>query len=310
MLTLEVWSPFQVHAYHYFEQLKLKNSGMNRNKSYPIVLSIAGSDSSGGAGIQADLKTFSALGVYGATAITAITAQNTLGVVSQMALPPQMVREQIIAVMDDLHPSVVKIGMLSNAEIVNAVAEVLSEYKPKIILDPVIVSTSGHRLLSVEAQDVIKEKLLPISELVTPNIPEMETLTNMPLSSFEEKEKAANYLLSLGAKAVLLKGGHEDGEVKTDILFCRTHEVSSQLIAHNSQLVSESISTQNVHGTGCTLSSAIAAFLALDYSLEDAVREAKRYITEAIRAGADVKIGHGFGPVNHFFNPKPLFKNE
>ncbi len=283
---------------------------MNRNKSYPIVLSIAGSDSSGGAGIQADLKTFSALGVYGATAITAITAQNTLGVVSQMALPPQMVREQIIAVMDDLHPSVVKIGMLSNAEIVNAVAEVLSEYKPKIVLDPVIVSTSGHRLLSVEAQEVIKEKLLPISELVTPNIPEMETLTNMLLSSFEEKEKAANYLLDLGAKAVLLKGGHEDGEVKTDILFCRTHEVCSQLIAHSSQLVSESISTKNVHGTGCTLSSAIAAFLALDYSLEDAVKEAKRYITEAIRAGADVRIGHGFGPVNHFFNPKPLFKNE
>ena len=283
---------------------------MNRNKSYPIVLSIAGSDSSGGAGIQADLKTFSALGVYGATAITAITAQNTLGVVSQMALPPQMVREQIIAVMDDLHPSVVKIGMLSNAEIVNAVAEVLSEYKPKIVLDPVIVSTSGHRLLSVEAQEVIKEKLLPISELVTPNIPEMETLTNMPLSSFEEKEKAANYLLSLGTKAVLLKGGHEDGEVKTDILFFRAHEVCSQLIAHSSQLVSESISTKNVHGTGCTLSSAIAAFLALGYSLEDAVKEAKRYITEAIRAGADVKIGHGFGPVNHFFNPKPLFKNE
>ena len=283
---------------------------MNRNKSYPIVLSIAGSDSSGGAGIQADLKTFSALGVYGATAITAITAQNTLGVVSQMSLPPQMVREQIIAVMDDLHPLVVKIGMLSNAEIVKAVAEVLSEYKPKIVLDPVIVSTSGHRLLSVEAQDVIKEKLLPISELVTPNIPEMETLTNMSLSSFEEKEKAANYLLSLGTKAVLLKGGHEDGEVKTDILFCRNHEVCSQLIAHNSQLVSESISTKNVHGTGCTLSSAIAAFLALGYSLEDAVKEAKRYITEAIRAGADVKIGHGFGPVNHFFNPKPLFKNE
>lgn len=282
---------------------------MNRNKSYPIVLSIAGSDSSGGAGIQADLKTFSALGVYGATAITAITAQNTLGVVSQMALPPQMVREQIIAVMDDLHPSVVKIGMLSNAEIVNAVAEVLSEYKPKIVLDPVIVSTSGHRLLSVEAQEVIKEKLLPISELVTPNIPEMETLTNMPLSSFEEKEKAANYLLSLGAKAVLLKGGHEDGEVKTDVLYSKGQQ-STDNGQQSLSLVSESISTKNVHGTGCTLSSAIAAFLALDYSLEDAVREAKRYITEAIRAGADVKIGHGFGPVNHFFNPKPLFKNE
>ena len=308
MLTLEVWSTFQVHAYHYFEQLKLKNSGMNRNKSYPIVLSIAGSDSSGGAGIQADLKTFSALGVYGATAITAITAQNTLGVVSQMALPPQMVREQIIAVMDDLHPSVVKIGMLSNAEIVKAVAEVLSEYKPKIVLDPVIVSTSGHRLLSVEAQEVIKEKLLPISELVTPNIPEMETLTNMPLSSFEEKEKAANYLLSLGAKAVLLKGGHEDGEVKTDVLYSKGQQstVNGQ---QSLSLISESISTKNVHGTGCTLSSAIAAFLALDFSLEDAVKEAKLYITAAIRAGADVKIGHGFGPVNHFFNPKSFFKN-
>ena len=282
---------------------------MNRNKSYPIVLSIAGSDSSGGAGIQADLKTFSALGVYGATAITAITAQNTLGVVSQMALPPQMVREQIIAVMDDLHPSVVKIGMLSNAEIVNAVAEVLSEYKPKIVLDPVIVSTSGHRLLSVEAQEVIKEKLLPISELVTPNIPEMETLANMPLSSFEEKEIAANYLLSLGTKAVLLKGGHEEGEVKTDVLYFKGQQ-STDNGQQSLSLVSESISTQNVHGTGCTLSSAIAAFLALDYSLEDAVREAKLYITESIRAGADVKIGHGFGPVNHFFNPKPLFKNE
>lgn len=282
---------------------------MNRNKSYPIVLSIAGSDSSGGAGIQADLKTFSALGVYGATAITAITAQNTLGVVSQMALHPQMVREQIIAVMDDLHPSVVKIGMLSNAEIVNAVAEVLSEYKAKIVLDPVIVSTSGHRLLSVEAQEVIKEKLLPISELVTPNIPEMETLTNMPLSSFEEKEKAANYLLSLGAKAVLLKGGHEEGEVKTDVLYSKGQQ-STDNGQQSLSLISESISTKNVHGTGCTLSSAIAAFLALNYSMEDAVKEAKRYITEAIRAGADVKIGHGFGPVNHFFNPKPLFKNE
>ena len=137
----------------------------------------------------------------------------------------------------------------------------------------------------------------------------METLTNMPLSSFEEKEKAANYLLDLGAKAVLLKGGHEEGEVKTDVLYFKGQQstVNGQ---QSLSLISESISTKNVHGTGCTLSSAIAAFLALGYSLEDAVKEAKRYITEAIRAGADVKIGHGFGPVNHFFNPKPLFKNE
>ena len=283
---------------------------MNQNKSYPIVLSIAGSDSSGGAGIQADLKTFSALGVYGATAITAITAQNTQGVNSQFALPPQMVYEQITAVIDDLNLSVVKIGMLSNVEIVNTVADALSNYDVKIVLDPVIVSTSGHRLLSVEAQDVIKERLLPMCEIVTPNIPEMETLTDMPVSTFEEKEKAANHLLSLGAKSVLLKGGHEDGEKKTDVLFSKCHGEGSQLIAHSSQLVSETISTNNVHGTGCTLSSAIAAFMARGLSLEDAVREAKIYVTEAIRAGADVKIGHGFGPVNHFFNPKPLIKNE
>lgn len=282
---------------------------MNQNKSYPIVLSIAGSDSSGGAGIQADLKTFSALGVYGATAITAITAQNTLGVNSQFALPPQMVYDQITAVIDDLNLSVVKIGMLSNAEVVNAVAEALGKYKLKIILDPVIVSTSGHRLLSIEAQDVIKERLLPMCELITPNIPEMEMLANMPVSSFEEKEKAANYLLSLGAKSVLLKGGHEEGEVKRDYLFFdgqQTTVIGQQSLS----FVSESISTNNVHGTGCTLSSAIAAFMARGSSLEDAVREAKLYVTEAIRAGTDVRIGHGYGPINHFFNPKPLVKNE
>ena len=275
---------------------------MNQNKSYPIVLSIAGSDSSGGAGIQADLKTFSALGVYGATAITAITAQNTQGVNSQFALPPQMVYEQITAVIDDLNLSVVKIGMLSNVEIVNAVADALSNYDVKIVLDPVIVSTSGHRLLYVEAQDVIKERLLPMCEIVTPNIPEMETLANMPVSTYEEKEKAANHLLSLGAKSVLLKGGHEEGEIKKDYLFFNGQQ--------SLFFVSETILTKNVHGTGCTLSSAIAAFIARGLSLEDAVREAKLYVTEAIRAGADVKIGHGFGPVNHFFNPLPLIKNE
>lgn len=275
---------------------------MNQSKSYPKVMSIAGSDSSGGAGIQADLKTFSALGVYGATAITAITAQNTQGVNSQFALEPQMVYDQIAAVMDDIEPSVVKIGMLSNVEIVNAVADALSNYDVKIVLDPVIVSTSGHRLLYVEAQDVIKERLLPMCEIVTPNIPEMETLANMPVSTYEEKEKAANHLLSLGAKSILLKGGHEEGEIKKDYLFFNGQQSLS--------FVSETILTKNVHGTGCTLSSAIAAFIARGLSLEDAVREAKLYVTEAIRAGADVKIGHGFGPVNHFFNPLPLIKNE
>lgn len=279
---------------------------MISQKTYPIVLSIAGSDSSGGAGIQADLKTFSALGVYGATAITAITAQNTQGVNSQYALNPQLVYEQIIAVFDDLHPSVVKIGMLSNAEIANAVAEALSKYSATMILDPVMVSSSGHRLLSYEGQKVVKEKLLPMSTLITPNIPEMEALTGMPLATSTIKEIATRYLMDRGANAVLIKGGHEEGDVKTDILFSRLESAELRI----DKFASETIQTKNIHGTGCTLSSAIAAFMARGYLLNDAVLEAKRYVSEAIRAGADVKIGHGFGPVNHGFNPCKMIINN
>ncbi len=279
---------------------------MNQSKSYPKVLSIAGSDSSGGAGIQADLKTFSALGVYGATAITAITAQNTQGVNSQFALEPQMVYDQITAVMDDIEPSVVKIGMLSNTAIVEAVAKALHDYKPSfIVLDPVIVSSTGHRLLSIEAQETIKEKLIPIADLLTPNIPEMKALTDSSLSSLEEKKKAAQQLFNLGAKAILLKGGHEEGEVKTDVLFVsqQTTDNGQQTL---SMFTSETVVTKNTHGTGCTLSSAIAAFIARGLSLEDAISEAKNYVTEAIRAGADVNIGKGIGPVNHLFNPQKM----
>lgn len=271
---------------------------MNPRKTYPIVLSIAGSDSSGGAGIQADLKTFSALGVYGATAITAITAQNTLGVHAQLPINPQMVYDQIVAVIDDLHPSFVKIGMLSDTGIVLAVAEALAKHPIPVVLDPVIVSSSGHRLLSVEAQDVVKEKLLPMTMLVTPNLPEMKALAGLPLNNYGEKEKAARVLMDYGAKAILLKGGHEEGDVKTDILF--TNSTSGIQAAVFS---SESVSTRNIHGTGCTLSAAITAFMARGLCLEKAVAEAKRYITEAIKAGADIEIGHGYGPVNHLFNP-------
>ena len=278
---------------------------MNPKKTYPIVLSIAGSDSSGGAGIQADLKTFSALGVYGATAITAITAQNTLGVHAQLPIPPEMVYDQITAVIDDLHPSFVKIGMLSNVEIVLAVAEALSKYSLSIVLDPVMVSSSGHRLLSVEAQDMVKQKLLPMATLITPNLPEMEALTELPLSTYKEKEKAAQYLLDSGANAILLKGGHEEGDVKTDILFTPSaNGIQSSLFS------SESIPTQNIHGTGCTLSSAITAYLAKGLGLEEAIVKAKKYISEAIRAGADIEIGKGFGPVNHGFNPLKMQVNE
>lgn len=266
-----------------------------------MVLSIAGSDSSGGAGIQADLKTFSALGVYGATAITAITAQNTVGVNSQLAISPEMVYNQIVAVVEDIAPSAIKIGMLANKEVAMVVADALSRYNIPTILDPVMVSSSGHRLLSLDAQEVVKERLLPLSTLVTPNIPEMEALTAMSLTTAEEKLSAGQYLLSLGAQAVLLKGGHEEGDTKCDTLYELDGRNITQL-----HLSTPTVATKNIHGTGCTLSSAIAAFMARGLALREAVQEAKKYITEAILSGADIAIGNGFGPVNHLFNPLPM----
>lgn len=292
-------------------ELKLNNEGGSPKshlshpsaplKRYPVVLSIAGSDSSGGAGIQADLKTFSALGVYGSTAITAITAQNTVGVNSQLAISPEMVYNQIVAVVEDIAPSAIKIGMLANKEIAMVVADALSRYNIPTILDPVMVSSSGHRLLSLDAQEVVKERLLPLSTLVTPNIPEMEALTAMSLTTAEEKLSAAKYLLSLGAQAVLLKGGHEEGDTKCDTLYQFDGRNITQL-----HLSTPTVATKNIHGTGCTLSSAIAAFMARGLALREAVQEAKNYITEAILSGADIAIGNGFGPVNHLFNPLPM----
>lgn len=274
-------------------------------REYRVVLSIAGSDSSGGAGIQADLKTLSALGVYGATAITAITAQNTLGVHSQLSIAPHMVYDQIIAVMDDLSPSVIKIGMLSNAEIVVAVTEALSHYSIPIILDPVTVSTSGHRLLSLEAEEVLKQSLLPMATLVTPNIPEIEALAEMTITTYEDKVRAAERLFHYGTKAILLKGGHEEGDTKSDILFTNTPSG-----IHSTLYTSDTISTRNTHGTGCTLSSAIAAYIARGCKLEEAISLAKEYVTESIRHGADIAIGHGFGPANHGFNPQKMLTYE
>ena len=278
---------------------------MNRRKTYPVVLSIAGSDSSGGAGIQADLKTFAALGVYGTTAITAITAQNTQGVHSQLAITPQMVYDQIVAVIEDLHPSFIKIGMLSNADIVIAVAEALSKYPTPIILDPVIVSSTGYRLLSEEAQEVVKQRLLPLSLLVTPNIPEMIALTNHPITTLEDKLQAAKRLFDYGVEAILLKGGHEEGDSKNDILFS-----SSQSGIHHTIFTADTIPTRNTHGTGCTLSAAVTAYMARGCSMVEAIAEAKRFITEAIRSGADIEIGHGIGPVNHSFNPQKMMVYE
>lgn len=273
----------------------------SRTLRYPVVLSIAGSDSSGGAGIQADLKTLSSLGVYGATAITAITAQNTEGVHSQLAIPAQMVYDQIVAVIEDIQPAVIKIGMLSNVEVANVVADALTRYALPIILDPVMVSSSGHRLLSIEAQEVVKQRLLPMATLITPNIPEMEALTEMPLSTLDQKYAAASYLISLGAQAILLKGGHEEGATKRDILYINTG--AGVDISYHS---TPTVVTKNIHGTGCSLSSAIAAYVARGLGLTEAVEAAKSYIFEAIKAGADVSIGRGFGAVNHLFNPQKM----
>lgn len=273
----------------------------SRTLRYPVVLSIAGSDSSGGAGIQADLKTLSSLGVYGATTITAITAQNTEGVHSQLAIPAQMVYDQIVAVIEDIQPAVIKIGMLSNVEVANVVADALTRYALPIILDPVMVSSSGHRLLSIEAQEVVKQRLLPMATLITPNIPEMEALTEMPLSTLDQKHAAASYLIALGAQAILLKGGHEEGATKRDILYINTG--AGVDISYHS---TPTVVTKNIHGTGCSLSSAIAAYVARGLGLTEAVEAAKSYIFEAIKAGADVSIGRGFGAVNHLFNPQKM----
>jgi hydroxymethylpyrimidine/phosphomethylpyrimidine kinase len=214
-----------------------------------------------------------------------------------------MVYDQIVAVVDDLHPSYVKIGMLSNADIVEAVAEALGRYSLGVVLDPVIVSTTGHRLLSEQAQEVVKQRLLPLSLLVTPNIPEIIALTNHPAATLDQKTRAASHLFDYGARAVLLKGGHEEGQTKSDILFTRSHSG-----VEATTFTSETIATQNTHGTGCTLSSAIASNLAKGYDLETSVERAKAYISGALEAMMD--LGKGSGPLQHNFDLAGEFAKE
>ena len=239
---------------------------INTTFRYPVALTIAGSDSGGGAGIQADLKTFSALGVFGASAITSITAQNTQGVRGIQAISPEIVEGQIHAVFEDLTVDAVKIGMLHNREAARIVACSIDRFCPsKIILDPVMISTSGSKLIEDETIEVIVKELFHRVTLITPNIDEAAFLSGMPIRNEEEMEMAAQKLLALGCRSVLMKG---------------------------------------------TLSSAIAAYMALGKELPDAVRAAKDYITAALRAGADVKTGHGHGPLDHFFDPVPLIKIE
>ena len=265
---------------------------------YPTALTIAGSDSGGGAGIQADLKTFSAIGVFGTSAITAITAQNTLGVKSIQAVSPEILRDQIEAVFDDFTIDTVKIGMLHDTAIIDTVANTLRARQPRvIILDPVMISTSGSKLLKDEAIEALIERLFPLATLLTPNVHEAEYLAQCRINGVDDIEQAATRLLSLGCPTVLMKGGHLAGE-KNDWLFRQGEETL--------RFTAPDIPTRNTHGTGCTLSSAIAAYMALGESLETAIALAKQYVTSALKAGADIIAGHGHGPMNHFFQPVPL----
>jgi len=258
-----------------------------------IAVTIAGSDSSGGAGIQADLKTFSALGVYGASVLAALTAQNTRGVTAIHDVPPDFIAAQIDAVFSDLAVNAVKIGMLSQPDAIRAVAAGLDRHHAKnVVLDPVMIAGSGDRLLAAEAVETLRNELFPRAALVTPNLPEAAALLSSPVARDErEMEAQGRALLALGAGAVLVKGGHGEGPQSTDLLVTP---------AGVTRLVAERIATRHTHGTGCTLSSAIAAGLAKGEPLPEAVGNAKAYITAAIAAAEDLKIGHGLGPVHHF----------
>lgn len=272
------------------------NSEPQPDLRYARVLSIAGSDSGGGAGIQADLKTFSALGCYGMTAITAITAQNTQGVRAIHGVPPDMLRAQIDAVVEDIGVDAVKIGMLHAPDVVAVVVDAIRRFRlPHVVLDPVMVATSGDRLMAAETVQVLVRDLFPLATVVTPNLDEAALLLGRPIAGISALDEAALALLALGAPAVLLKGGHLPGNEVVDVL-----ALSDGTLKH---LRSARIATHNGHGTGCTLSSAIAAHLALGLPLAQAVEQARTYILGAIAAGADVHTGQGHGPLNHGFAP-------
>jgi len=263
-------------------------------KTYHRVLTIAGSDSGGGAGIQADLKTFSALGCFGMSVITALTAQNTTAVTAIHPVPPAFIAEQIDAVLTDIGTDAVKIGMLHSPEVIETVAGRLAAHQVgNIVLDPVMVAKSGDKLLRDDAVSALKEYLVPMARVITPNLPEAATLLGRPVENAGQMADACRDLAGLGCRAVLLKGGHLGGDRSADCLYVRNTDT---LIS----LDTERIDTANSHGTGCTLSSAVAAHLARGSSFEEAVRLAKAYITGALSAGAGYRIGTGHGPVHHF----------
>jgi len=264
-------------------------------KKYRRVLTIAGSDSGGGAGIQADLKTLAANGCYGMSVITALTAQNTVGVSGIHPVPIAFVEQQLDAVLSDIGTDAVKIGMLYSRELIEKVAQKLEDYRvAHIVLDPVMVAQSGDKLLREDAVDALRDRLIPMAEVLTPNIPEAAVLLGRPLAEAQEMPDAATELARLGCRNVLVKGGHLESGDCDDCLFLGDEDRRVRYPA-------ERIETRNNHGTGCTLSAAIAAFIAKGDTVETAVRQAKEYITGAIAAGSAYRIGHGHGPVHHFW---------
>lgn len=269
---------------------------------YPRALSIAGSDSGGGAGIQADVKTFAALGCYGMTAVTAITVQNTVGVQAIHAVPPDILAGQIDAVLGDIGADAIKIGMLHAPAIVEVVARALDAHAgphgaAHVVLDPVMVAASGDRLIEQETVEHLVRQLFPRVALITPNLDEAALLLGRPIAGVDELDVAARELLALGARAVLLKGGHLPGDTVVDVLATP---------GGLQRFTAPRIATRNLHGAGCTLSSAIAAHLALGVSLADAVAAGRDYTLAALQAGAAVTTGRGRGPLNHGFAPRPL----
>lgn len=263
-------------------------------------LTIAGSDSSGGAGIQADIKTMTANGVYAMSAITALTAQNTTGVTSIMEVTPQFLAEELDCIFTDIYPDAIKTGMVSSSELIEVIADKLTGYQAKnIVVDPVMVATSGARLISEDAISTLKSKLLPLAKVITPNIPEAEVLSEMQIKSEADMEKAAEIICNRLGCSVLLKGGHQLNDAN-DLLWQKNEQAT--------WFMGKRIDNPNTHGTGCTLSSAIASNLAKGYDLKTSVKYAKNYISGALAAG--LNLGKGSGPMNHAFAIKGEYIDE
>ncbi len=270
--------------------------------TYPSVLSIAGFDGSGGAGIQADIKTISALGCYATSVLTALPVQNTQGVRNIYPIPVQAVSDQIRAIMDDILPGAIKIGMVHTAELVDSIVDTLAEYPAvPIVFDPVMVATSGHHLIENDTIEAIIQRLLPTADIITPNMDEASILAKMPVVTKEDMLVAGNKIRALGCRALLLKGGHQ-----------QTEKLVSYFLDEDGSILSfetEKCHTNNTHGSGCTLSSAIASYISQGKTLREAVSLGQDYVFNAIKHGQDVQTGKGNGPLNHFFNPQKLIKN-